>query len=221
MIPSFLFPLLSFLISGSAFGYGAVRLFRKGRPLYFQLLVCAAGCFALKALSETVTLLCGGSTDTYTVGMFGVFGCNFFLLSANYGTLDKIVDDGSTPNRRAKLFSVAAPAVMLVLAVLVFLAWKSRNVFCAEMWLLMLFPALPASYFNLKHILLPTDPFEFLRCTRPGTIASLAFYLITAAYMICSAFSGVTVCGILFVLMSLAAFALSLCAVKEEKKWGI
>ena len=110
---------------------------------------------------------------------------------------------------------------MAVLAVAAFLSWKDKDMFCAVMWLIMLIPALPASYFNLKHILLPMDPFEFLRCTRPGNIASLAFYLVTAAYMICSAFSGVTVCGILFVLMSLAAFALSLCAVKGEKKWGI
>ena len=93
--------------------------------------------------------------------------------------------------------------------------------FCAVIWVVMLLPALPASYFNLKHILLPVDPFEFLRATEPCNIAALVFYLVTAAYVICSATMGSTVSGILSVLMSLSVLALSLCAVKGAKRWGI
>ena len=220
-MPSFLFPFLSFLVSGFSFGFGAVRLFRKGKPLYFQLLVCAAGCFALKQLSETVTLLCGGSTDTYTVGMFGVFGCNFFLLSANYGTLDKIVDDGSSPNRRAKLVSLAAPAAMLMLSILVFFAWKTKETLCAVMWLLMLLPALPASYFNMKHLLLPMDDFGFLRATKPCNIAALCFYGMTSACILCSASGSVLLSGILSVCMALSALGLAVAAEKGAGQWGI
>ena len=214
------FGLASFLIAAIGFGFGAFRLFRSKKPLYLQLFVCAAGCFAVQQMSYVVNLWCG-VTRYVSVGMLGIFGCNFFLLSANFGTLDKIVDDGKGTTRKARLAALIAPAVLAALTALAFFEWKDKDLFCAVVGAIVFIPALPASYFNLKHILLPTDPFEFLRCTRPGNIASLAFYLITAAYMICSAFSGVTVCGILFVLMSLAAFALSLCAVKEEKKWGI
>ena len=214
-----IFGLVSFLIAAFAFGYGADKLFKKKKPMYLQILVCAAGCFAIQQLSYVVNLWCD-VTAAVSIGMLGIFGCNFFLLSANFGTLDKIVDDGSGSGK-ARAGAVIAPVVMAALAVSAFLAWKDRDLFCAVMWLVMLLPALPASYFNLKHILLPMDPFEFLRATRPCNIAALAFYLVTSAYVICSASAGSTVSGILSVLMSAAAMALSLSAVWGSKKWGI
>ena len=214
-----IFALASFLIAAFAFGYGTVKLFKKKKPLYLQLLVCAAGCFALQQLSYIVNRWCGVSAAV-SIGMFGIFGCNFFLLSANYGTLDRIVDDGKDSGK-ARAGAVAAPVIMAVLAVFAFLSWKGRDLFCAVMWLVMLLPALPASYFNLKHILLPMDPFAFLRATKPCNIAALVFYIVTAAYAICSAAAGSTVSGILSVLMSLSVLALSLCAVKGAEQWGI
>ena len=214
-----IFGLASFLIAAFAFGFGAAKLFKKKRPMYLKLLVCAAGCFAIQQLSCVVNLWCG-ITQAVSVGMFGIFGCSFFLFSANYGTLDKIVDDGKGSGQ-ARTAAGIAPVVMAVLAVVAFLCWKDKDMFCAVMWLVMLVPALPASYFNLKHILLPTDPFEFLRATRPCNVAALAFYLLTAAYVICSATMGSTVSGILSVAMSVSVLALSLCAVKGAEKWGI
>ena len=211
-----IFGLASFLVAAFAFGFGAAKLFKKKKPMYLQILVCAAGCFALQQLSYVVNIWCG-VTAAVSVGMFGIFGCNFFLLSANFGTLDKIVDDGNGSGK-ARAISIIAPVIMAVLTVLAFFSWKDKDMFCAVMWVVMLLPALPASYFNLKHILLPLDPFEFLRATRPCNIAALAFYLVTAVYIICSA-SGKG--GVLSVLMSVSVLTLSLCAVKGAEKWGI
>ena len=216
---SMIYGLISFLTATFAFGYGAVKLFKKRKPMYLQLLVCASGCFALQQLSYTVNLWCN-VTAVVSIGMFGIFGCNFFLLSANYGTLDRIVDEGKGFDK-IRAVSIIAPAVMAALTVFAFFSWKDRDMFCAVMWVVMLIPALPASYFNLKHILLPVDPFAFLRATKPCNIAALIFYIVTAAYVICSAAMGSTVSGILSVLMSLSVLALSLCAVKGAKRWGI
>ena len=214
-----LYSLASFLVAAFAFGFGAGKLFKKKKPMYLQILVCAAGCFALQQLSYVVNIWCD-VTEAVSIGMFGIFGCNFFLLSANYGTLDKIVDDGKGSGK-ARAISIIAPVITAVLAVVAFLSWKDRDLFCAVMWLVMLIPALPASYFNLKHILLPMDPFEFLRATKPCNLAALVFYIVTAAYVICSATAGSTVGGILSVAMSVSVLALSLCAVKGAEKWGI
>ena len=214
-----IFALASFLLAAFAFGFGAIKLFKKKKPLYLQILVCAAGCFAIQQLSYVVNIWCD-VTAAVSIGMFGIFGCNFFLLSANFGTLDKIVDDGKGSGK-ARAISIIAPVVMAVLAVVAFLSWKDKDMFCAVMWTLMLIPALPASYFNLKHILLPMDPFEFLRATKPCNIAALVFYLVTAVYVICSASQSSTVSGVLTVAMSLSVLGLSLCAVKGAKKWGI
>lgn len=214
-----IFALASFLLAAFAFGYGAAKLFKKKKPMYLQILVCAAGCFAIQQLSYVVNIWCD-VTAAVSIGMFGIFGCNFFLLSANYGTLDKIVDDGKGSGK-AKVLAIIAPVIMAVLAVVAFLSWKDKDMFCAVMWLVMLIPALPASYFNLKHILLPMDPFEFLRATKPCNIAALVFYIVTAAYVICSASMGGIVSGILSIAMSVSVLGLSLCAIKGAKKWGI
>ena len=213
------FGLASFLVAEVAFGFGAARLFRRKIPMYLQLPVCAAGCFAVQQLSHLVNLWCN-VTAAVSIGMFGIFGCNFFLLSANFGTLDRIVDDGKD-SRRARRRAFIAPAAMAALDAAAFLSWKDRDLFCAVMWLAMLCPALPASYFDLKHILLPMDPFGFLRATKPCNIAALAFYPVTAAYVICSAFAESAVIGLHAILMSLAVLALSICAVKGAKIWGI
>ena len=218
-MPDIIFALASFLIAVFAFGFGAAKLFKKKKPMYLQILVCAAGCFAIQQLSYVVNIWCH-VTAAVSIGMFGIFGCNFFLLSANFGTLDKIVDDGKGSGK-ARAISIIAPVVMAALAAAAFLAWKDKDMFCAVMWTLMLIPALPASYFNLKHILLPMDPFEFLRATKPCNIAALVFYILTAVYVICTASAGGIVCGILSVAMSLSVLALSLCAVKGAEKWGI
>lgn len=214
-----LFALASFLIAAFAFGFGAAKLFKKKKPLYLQILVCAAGCLAIQQLSCVVNLWCH-VTEAVGIGMFGIFGCNFFLLSANFGTLDKIVDDGKD-SAKARAVALIAPVVTAALAVAAFLSWKDRDMFCAVMWLVMLIPALPASYFNLKHILLPMDPFAFLRATKPCNIAALVFYALTAAYVIGSAASSGVVAGVLSLLMTLSVLALSLCAVRGAKTWGI
>ena len=214
-----IFSLASFLIASFAFGFGAAKLFKKKKPMYMQILVCAAGCFAIQQLSYVVNIWCNVEAAV-SIGMFGIFGCNFFLLSANFGTLDKIVDDG-LGSGKARVISVIAPVIMAMLTVLAFLSWKDKDMFCAVMWLIMLIPALPASYFNLKHILLPMDSLEFLRATRPCNVAALTFYIVTAVYVICSASQSSIICGILSIAMSLSVLALSLCAVKGAEKWGI
>ena len=62
-----IFGLVSFLIAAFAFGYGADKRFKKKKPMYLQLLVSAAGCFALQQLSYVVNAWCG-VTATVSVG---------------------------------------------------------------------------------------------------------------------------------------------------------
>lgn len=213
------FAVISFAIAIFAFGIGIAKLFKNKKPLYLQLFVCAAGCIALQQLSFIVNILCN-ITAAVSIGMLGILGCNLFLFSANYGTIDKTVDDGVN-TKKPRIFSAIAPIIMVILVVISFLAWKEKDMFCAIMWIIVLVPALPASYFNLKHILLPIDSFGFLKATRFCNIAALSFYIVTAVYAICSALGNDIVSGVLSLLMALLALALSLCAIKGEKKWGI
>ena len=209
--------ILSLLIAVFAFGMGAAKLFKKGTPMYWQLYVCAAGCFALRQLSETVNFLCG-IQGNISVGMLGIFGCNFFLLSADYGTLDKVVDDGGAENRPARRLALLAPVVTAALTALVFFAWRRSDPLCGVLWLLMLLPMLPASYFNTKHLLMPLDDFELLRATRPCNLVSLGFYLLSALYGVFCAL-GNTAAGVTPVVLSVSMLLLVSAAIRGREKW--
>ena len=210
--------ILSLLIAVFAFGRGAGKLFKKGVPLYWQLYVCAAGCFALRQLSETVNSLCG-LRGNISVGMLGIFGCNFFLLSANYGTLDKVVDDGGAENKPARLYALAAPVIMAALTVPVFFAWRKSDAVCGALWLLVLLPVLPASYFNMKHLLMPLDAFELLRATRGCNLLSLGFYLLSALYAVFRALANTAAAGVTSVVLSVSMLLLVSAAIRGAKKW--
>ena len=211
-----LYALVSFIIAAFVFIYGTTKLFKKRKPLYWKLIVCAVGCFALQQLSYVIRLWCG-ATEEVNIGTLGILGCNIFLFSANFGTLDGIVDDG-TGSRRARYFALLAPAFLALLSVAVFFAWKDKNLFYAVIWIVLMLPALAASYFNLKHLILPLDPFEFLRATKQSNIAALIFYGLTVVYGFVSAFSSI-VSGLLSIVMSVMMFVLVLCAIRGAKKW--
>ena len=214
-----IYSFISFAISILAFGYGAAKLFHKKKPLYFQILVCAAGCFAVSQLSNIVNVWCA-VPDAFSVGLFGYFGCNFFLLSANLGTLDRIVDDGQSAGK-ARALGLVAPVVMALLIVTAFMAWKERDIYRAIAWVIMLMPALPASFFNLKHILLPLDPYEFLKATRSCNLIALLFYILISMYSVVSSTGNEMLSGILLVLISVQMLSLTLSAERGEKLWAI
>ena len=210
----------SFVIAAAAFWLGALKLFAKDKPFYMKLLVCAAGCFMLEQQLLLIDMWCGVH-EVFSIGMLGILGCNYFLLSANYGTLDKVVDDGSSQNRTAKLLANIAPLCIALLCVNAFFIWKDKDIICALMWMLMLLPAIPASYFNLKHILLPNDACGFLHATRNCNISALILYVVMVAFVTCSAFDNSRLVGILSLLMSLSVFGITISAIRGAKKWEI
>lgn len=215
-----IYSVTSFVIAAVAFWLGAIKLFAKDKPFYMKLLVCAAGCFMLEQQLLIINLWCGVQ-EVFTIGMLGILGCNYFLLSANYGTIDHVVDDRSDNNRLARLLANIAPVIIALLCVNAFIVWMNKDVFCAVLWMLMLLPAIPASYFNLKHILLPRDACGFLNATKNCNIWALVFYIVTIAFVTCSASDNSRVVGILSLLMSLSVLAITISAIKGAKKWAI
>lgn len=72
---------------------------------------------------------------------------------------------------------------------------------------LSIFPALPASFFSLKHLLLPPDDIGFLKSTTGINILALAFYTANYVYPLLDLYSSKTVMSaydlILAVMLSL------------------
>lgn len=178
-----LFELLAFAASASAFAYGAFHLFQKEIPKYFQLYVCATLCYMLEELWVIVNSLLGnGSQDgLLTVRLFGFFGCLCFMLSANANEFDKVIDEGK--NEKAKALAFIAPMVLLVLYVLyVFSPVNTEPTVVTVIGLVSISPALFASYFSLKHLLLPEDAMGFVKITKGINILALVFYAANYAY---------------------------------------
>ncbi len=141
--------------------------------MYFQLMTCATGCFALRELWYVINSLCG-NTDGVNIGFFASMGCFLFLLSANYGQMDSIVDDGTLGKEYGKKAHLA-PALLIALTVAIFLVQGVTTIYFAVLEVFILIPAYIGSYFNLKHLLLPVDDFGFLKASRWCNITSLVF----------------------------------------------
>ena len=121
-------------------------------------------------LCQTVTSesLIEGFTPAY-LGRIGFF---LFILTASYGQLDRIVDDGSSKMKSARLIALIAP----VLAVLLYIPNAliedvaiSTKVVYALVWI----PAIFSVYFNLKHAIIPDLDFGFIKAIKPYNICVL------------------------------------------------
>lgn len=212
--------LLAFAVSVAAFGYGAFRLFRKGTPKYFQLYVCAAGCYMLEEMWVIVNSLLGnGSQDgLVTARLVGFFGCLCFMLSANANEFDKVVDEGQ--DKSAKLLALIAPFDLLALyGLYAFSPVNTESAVSTVIGLISISPALFAAYLSLKHLLLPEDAMGFLRVTKGIDILALIFfaanYIYPAAFLYCPG----TVMSVFDLILAGMLFGIMILCRKGAVKW--
>ena len=123
--------------------------------------------------------------------------------------------------RRAAWFALAAP---MLLAVPLFLYMRGEiaaaHPIGAVIVFLVVCPALPASYYNLKHLLLPMDAAGLLRAARPTDIISLAIYVFNFVFL----FDAVQTTDLLFklgtVLLALLMAALVFFCERGARQWA-
>ncbi len=212
-----IFALIAGVISVAAFVFGSVLLFRKGKPLYFQLIIAAVGCSMLAELNRLAYVYCGNFDGRAVVGTIAVLGSVLFLLSANLDQLDGLVD-GGTVGVKTKLAACIAPLVFAAGAAAIVYFCKG-DLLAKIVTAVALLPALPASYLNLKHLLMNEDEIGFLRATKGTNIAALGYYASVYAAMLLSP-SGIGVLsGAPCLLITAATAALALCAERGAKIW--
>ena len=61
------------------------------------------------------TLTSENIVDGFTPAYLGRIGFFLFILTASYGQLDRIVDDGSSKMRRARITALIAPLLVMLL----------------------------------------------------------------------------------------------------------
>ncbi len=206
-------------ISLIGFIIGMVNILKKKAPFYFTLIVLAVGCFVLEQVSLAVNTVCEVYDDVW-VGSLGVLGCNLFLLSANYGALDKVVDETGLSGGK-KLLSLIAPAALTIATVIIFFIWKDRDMLSAVVFTLILVPAIPTSYYNVKHLLLPADDLGLLKAVKRCDIMSLIFFIMAVIYLYIIQFDAIPPIIIAAILLASTILGIALAAVKGVRQWKI
>lgn len=153
--------------------YGLRHFFKRGKALFLQSFTMAMASHALGSIYHLCQTLTGDSlVEGFTPAYLGRIGFFLFILTASYGQLDRIVDDGSAKMRPARLVALVAPlaAVLLYLpnALLEDVPTATKIVY-ALVWI----PAIIGVYFNLKHAIIPDLDFGFIKALKPYNVLVL------------------------------------------------
>jgi hypothetical protein len=159
-----LVPLSATLFS---FIYGIKKFFKKGKPLFLQSITMAMGCHALGSIYHLCqTLTTETVLEGFTPAYLGRIGFFLFFITASYGQMDRIVDDGTPKIKPSRYIALIAPICALLLfipnAVMDDLPFGTKiSVFLV--WI----PAIVSVYYNLKHAIIPDCDFGFIKAIKP------------------------------------------------------
>ena len=162
-----LVPLAATLFS---FLYGLKHFFKKGKPLFLQSITMAMGCHALGSLYHLCqTLTTETVLEGFTPAYLGRIGFFLFLITASYGQMDKIVDDGSAAVRPSRFIALIAPvcaALLYVPSAIIEELPLATKIAVALVWI----PAMVSVYYNLKHAIIPDCDFGFIKAIKPYNV---------------------------------------------------
>ena len=146
--------------------YGLKHFFKRGKPLFLQSLTMAMASHSLGSIYHLCQTLTGDSIiDGFTPAYLGRIGFFLFIITASYGQLDRIVDDGSAYMRRARRLALLAPfcaALLYIPNAIIEDIPVSTKIVYALVWI----PAAASVYFNLKHAIIPDMDFGFIKAIR-------------------------------------------------------
>ena len=153
-----------------SFIYGLNKFFKKGKPLFLQSITMAMGCYSLGSVYHLCqTLTTETILEGFTPAYLGRIGFFLFLITATYGQMDRIVDDGSKKLRPYRYMALIAPVLAALLfvpnAIIVELPIQTK-IAALLVWL----PAVVAVYYNLKHAIIPDLDFGFIKAIKPYNI---------------------------------------------------
>ena len=162
------------LCAGALLGfvYSLNKFFRPKSALYKKMVGCALGCLFIERLYGIVQyLVTGDFTEYFQVGTFGNIGCFLFLLSANIGAINSLVDDGSAALKKYRRMALAAPLVTLAAAVVIQFSpsHPARTITCAVEELVLG----ASAYYSLKLLIIPKQYADFLSDLRPFHVLSI------------------------------------------------
>lgn len=214
--------IVTFLLAASAI-YGIAVSFKKKGVLFVQIIVSGVACLALgniftltlqiTAPQEVKNIMING----FNLGMLGIFGFFFFVFSAAFGQIDGLGDDRSKSLRKYRLIGLIAIIPVLICVVLILLSpiRETLKIVYAILYL----PAVLASYYNLKHLVLPDVYLGIIACMRRYNL----FMLITTAVLLMNTvfkvYGSTTLYGISNVLIGVMGAIIIVSAKRSAERW--
>lgn len=162
--------LLSIAVTLFSFIYGIRHFFKRGKSLFLQCVTIAMGSHTLGTvyhLCQTITLQ--SVIEGFTPAYLGHIGFFLFFITASWGQMDRIIDDGAKEMKICRIIALIAP----IMAALLFIPnCTVEDVPLASKISLLLvwIPALFSVYFNLKHAIIPDLGFGFIKAIKPYNI---------------------------------------------------
>ena len=190
-------------------------------PLYFQILTLATVCYVTVVMYRSVYFYCYGTFyQEPGITFLGFFGCFLFLFSANFGQFDSLIDDRSKAFLPYRLIALVAPVVYAAfLAVLALTAKDRLPTFALVLTLVGFAPAIPASYYNLKHLILPDMGYSFTKGVRLCNLFALLVEGLELARLFASVAGQQTAEDICLFCVSFAFLGLTLFAKRGRELW--
>ena len=164
-------------------------------------------------------LTIGNLPSGFHVGTLGVVGGFLFFLSANYGQMDRLLDDGAPENRKYRIIPIIAPVVLGGIYASLFLipaAAKQRLIYCVMMAVMMF-----ASYFNLKHFIFPDVEFGIIRSIRGYNLIALLLAVLSAGEIVMLSLNAMIPLMIVYVAICAVSVAIVPILERGAKKWAI
>ena len=163
--------------------YGFYRFYRPKKALFLKMVVAGVSCLMFTELFMVIYMATQGDLEPgINVGMLGMIGSFMFLLSANYGQMDGLVDNKSKELRPTRIKALAAPIVIILLYIL-FCVLVTPIKVRIPVGIVTAF-IVPCSYYNFKHIIIYDVKLGIIRLLRPYNILALAYAVLTMLYFI-------------------------------------
>jgi hypothetical protein len=133
----------------------------------------AMGCHALGSIYHLCQTLTSETVlEGFTPAYLGRIGFFLFFITASYGQMDRIVDDGTPKIKPSRYIALIAPIgalllfipnalmedLLLVTKIAVFLVWL---------------PGMVSVYYNLKHAIIPDCDFGFIKAIKPYNVLAV------------------------------------------------
>lgn len=157
------------------FLYGAIRFFRPKAAVYAQMVTFSCGVIVFGRMYQIIRLVTiGDRSEYFHLGTLAVIGSLMFLFAANFGLMDSLVDDGSKELRKYRIIPIAAPVLVLAVYLLLFFFTDQTLPEKIVSGVISIF-IMQASYYNLKHLLVPDIDFGVIRSLRAYNLLALLY----------------------------------------------